>query len=275
MGVRVATDTEPDQSSEREYPMQTRQISLAMIDISQFSTRKDLSAGGEDSSLDDLARSVAEQGLLNPPTLRKTAVDRYEVIAGQRRILAVQKLGWREVSAIVRDDLTDTQAVAISLIENVQRAEMSPMDKARAYAVLKDQHGSIAAVSKQTAVGQSTIRKYLGLLALSPALQRRVGTGSGPAGIGLMAQVAANFTTPEEQERAYDRVKGFNSDVAQTILKRTHGDIGNLDPLVDLAVEGEFNKQMCGTSLETCPHVPENLRSAIRELVSRSHSGEF
>ena len=87
--------------------------------------------------------------------------------------------------------------------------------------------------------------------------------------------VAANFTTPEEQERAYDMVKGFNSDVAQTILKRTHGDITNLDPLVDLAVEGEFNKSMCGTSLETCPHVPEYLRSAIRELIRRSRAHEF
>lgn len=255
--------------------MQTQQISLAMIDISTFNTRKDLSAGGEDSSLDDLARSIAEQGLLNPPTLRKTPTNRYEAIAGQRRILAARKLGWSEIPAIVRSDLTDAQAVALSLIENVQRADMSPMDKARAYEALKDQYGNVAAVSKQTAVSQPTIRKYLSLLALAPELQQKVGTGSGPAGIGLMSQVAANFTTPEEQAHAYDMVKGFNSDVAQTILTRTHGDITNHDPLVDLAVEGEFNKQMCGTSLETCPHVPENLRSAIRELVIRSRASEF
>ncbi len=255
--------------------MQTQQIPLAAIDISKFNTRKDLSARNEDSSLDDLARSIAEQGLLNPPTLRQTAVGRYEVVAGQRRILACQQLGWQHIPAIVRDNLTDGQAIAISLIENVQRADMNPMDKARAYEALRRQYGSVAVVSQKTGVGQGTVRRYLSLLQLSSELQQRVSTGGGPAGIGLMAQLASTFTNPEEQQAVWEKVQGFNSEVAQTVIKRFGGDLKRLDPLVDLAFEGAFDKQMCGTSLETCPFVPPQLRPAIRELIARAEAGEF
>src|SRR5262245_52489935 len=113
--------------------VQTQNIPVAVIDVSQRNTRKDLDAGTEDATLENLAQSIKEQGRLQPPTLRPTTAGRFEVIAGQRRVLACRLLGLETISAFVRDDLTDDQAVAVSLIENVQRADMSPLDKARAF----------------------------------------------------------------------------------------------------------------------------------------------
>ena len=57
----------------------------------------------------------------------------YDLIAGQRRFLACKKIGKTTIHAIVRDDLDDADATVISLVENVHRADLSPMDKARAY----------------------------------------------------------------------------------------------------------------------------------------------
>lgn len=250
--------------------MQTQQVPLAAIDISKFNTRKDLSAGSEDASLDDLAQSITEQGLIQPPTLRQTVGGRYEVVAGQRRILACQKLGWESIPAIVRDDLSDDQVVAVSLIENVQRAEMSPSDKARAYEALVRQYGSVAVVAQKTGVSQATIRKYLSLLQLPSALQQKVTTGGGPTGIGVMAQLATTFKDPKDMETAWGKVAGFNSETAQTVIKRSGGDVTKLEPLVDLAIEGAFNRTACGTSIDTCPHIPAKLRPAVLELVERA-----
>ena len=113
--------------------MKIKEIKLASIEVSKFNTRKDLSAGSEETSLDDLAKSIQEKGLLNPIMVREMSKGKYDLVAGQRRFLACKKIGLETMPAIIRDDLTDTDATIISLIENVQRADMNPIDKAKAY----------------------------------------------------------------------------------------------------------------------------------------------
>ena len=67
--------------------MEVRDIPIDEITVSEFNTRKDLSAGIEDSSIDDLAASIREKGLLNPIIVRTGFSGKYELIAGQRRLL--------------------------------------------------------------------------------------------------------------------------------------------------------------------------------------------
>ena len=74
------------------------------------------------------SESISKQGLLSPPTVRQRG-DRYGLIAGQRRYLACKKLGFKTIPCFNRNDLTDGEATAISLVENVHRAEMNPIDK--------------------------------------------------------------------------------------------------------------------------------------------------
>ncbi len=254
--------------------MQTVRVPLAAIAVSVLNTRKDLAAGGEDASLDDLARSIAEQGLISPPVLRRQPDGRYEVVAGQRRVLACRALGLEAIPAIVRDDLSDDDALALSLVENVQRADMSPLDKARAFQALRDQQGSLAGVSRATGVVEATVRRYLALLDLPDALQHQVTTGAGPAGIGVMAQLATSFAEGEDMEAAWTQVQVFNSGVARTILRRSGGDLGQLQRCVDQAIEGAFDRKMCGASLESCPYLPPELRGAVHALLRRAAAGE-
>jgi ParB/RepB/Spo0J family partition protein len=103
---------------------------LAAITVSDLNSRKNLEAGSEDVGIAELAASIRATGLISPPSVRARGDGTYEVIAGQRRVLACQSLGWTNVDAFVTD-LTDDEALGVSPVENLQRADMHPLDKAR------------------------------------------------------------------------------------------------------------------------------------------------
>ena len=83
--------------------MEVRDIKMADILLSELNIRKDLDAGTEDTGLEDLADSIKDKGLLNPLIVRGCGDGTYELIAGQRRFLACQRLGWETIPAIIRD----------------------------------------------------------------------------------------------------------------------------------------------------------------------------
>ena len=185
------------------------EIELDRIRVSELNTRKDLQAGNEDADIEDLANSIRTRGLINPVTVVPGSDGGYDLIAGQRRLLAYKHLGKPTITAIVRENLDNNEATVISLVENGQRADMNPIDKASAYKSLLDELGEIKAVAKETGVVAQTIRRYLSLLKLAPSLQDKVSTFDGPAGIGTLSKVAESYPA-EEQEHVLDRIGGFN-----------------------------------------------------------------
>ena len=220
-------------------------IPLEQLTVSALNARKDLQAGQEDSGIEELASSIRQQGLLSPPIVRQCPDGLYEVLVGQRRLLACRKLGLNPVPCLVRDDLGDTDAVALSLVENVHRADMHPLDKALALKALYERHGSFERVARETAWSVSTIRKYIQLLALPEELQERLSTANGPSGVGTLARLASTFSGNDAVE-VYDRISGFTQRIQEEILKRSDGDLARIDDLVDEAREGAFNVRRCG-----------------------------
>ena len=95
------------------------EIELDKISVSELNTRKDLDAGSEDASIDDLANSIGRRGLINPVTVVVRADGNYDLIAGQRRLIACRQLGMSTIPAVVREELDDNDATVISLVENV------------------------------------------------------------------------------------------------------------------------------------------------------------
>jgi len=180
---------------------QLLEIPLDQLEVSTQNTRKDLKQGTEDASLEDLAKSIQEQGLLNPITVRPLSIGGYEVIAGQRRTLAFRLLGKTHIPAIVRIDLADKEALALSLIENMQRAEMAPLDKARSLSMLVEQYGSTAEVSKRTGLSSSTIRRYQALMRLPSTVAEEFKAADGTASISVAAAIATTFTDQEEMQK--------------------------------------------------------------------------
>lgn len=247
--------------------MVVKEIPIEEIEISEFNTRKDLADGQQDSTIEDLARSIERQGLLSPITVFQKPAGKYALIAGQRRLLACKHLGKTTIPAIVRDSMNEADATAISLVENVHRADMNPLDKAKAFGALLNKFGDAQSVSRETGVGASTIRKYLQLLNLAPDLQGRLAAGEAK-NTGALASLAQRFETADDQVQVWDRVGGFTQDVQQEIIKRLDGDLSNLDDVVAQATEGAFDYHIVRNCPFDCPSIPEPLKSEVARIVS-------
>ena len=244
--------------------METMEIPLTSITVSDLNTRKDLKAGTEDTSLEDLTDSIREHGLLNPVIAMNGPGSTYELIAGQRRFLACKELGWNTITAVIRNDLDSTDALTISLVENVHRADMSPVDKARAYQALYSRYQDYGRVAQQTGVSVPTVRRYLSLLNLAPSIQKRVSTADGPVGVGTLSNVAKNFHQ-DDQEFVLDRLGGFNQRTQTAIIKGSGGDPDKIESLRTAALEGAFEVRSCSEGL--CFDMPQSLKQRVKKLL--------
>ena len=128
------------------------------------------------SSLSELAANIKEHGLIQPITVRQLdAADCYQIVAGERRFRACKDiLGWTEIPAIVKD-LTDEEASAIMLAENIARDDLDPIDEANAYASRMALYGlSAQDIADQAGVTVIRVRFRIKLLALRPDIQSLV-----------------------------------------------------------------------------------------------------
>ena len=242
--------------------MNIKEIPLNAISVSSLNTRKDLDAGTEDANIEHLANSIRENGLLNPIIVRESSKDQYELIAGQRRFLACCRLGMSTIPATIKDNLGDTDATVISLIENVHRADMSPLDKARAYQQIRLQYGDDRRVAKETGVTLRTVRRYLSLLKLASPIQEAITTSEGPAGVGTLSKLAETFAQ-EDQERVLDALRGLRQSVQLEILGSSGGNLKKVLELKEQAVEGVFDLQLCREGL--CFNMPSEWKQHIKE----------
>lgn len=249
--------------------MEVKDIELSRIVISKQNARKDLSAGTEEANLDDLASSIREKGLLSPITVVQKG-DLFELIVGQRRYLACKKLGMELIPAIIRSETDDSDFLAISLIENIHRSDMSPIDKARAYNELFEKYQNFDRISKETGVSVVTIKKYMKLLDLHPDLQNKLSTSEGVVGIDAMSRLSSTFKNPGEQMSVYESISGFTGKVQNEIMKRSEGDLTKIPDLVNMALEGQFDLVTC--KFGYCEMMSDKLKGRIRELITNNRS---
>jgi ParB family transcriptional regulator, chromosome partitioning protein len=111
-----------------------RQVALSSISASQRNPRRKLRA------IDELAASLQTHGLLQPVVVRRLGEGRYELVAGHRRLEAARQLGWKTIPAVVRSESED-EAYVLTLVENLQRQDLSPREEATALEVLVRQRG--------------------------------------------------------------------------------------------------------------------------------------
>lgn len=249
--------------------MEVKDLAIHDIVVSLYNTRKDLAAGTEDSSLDDLANSIREKGLLNPIIVR-ISPGGYELVAGQRRLIACKKLGWTKIPALVRSEMDDADATAISLIENVHRAEMNPLDKARAFEALRDRYdGDLTKVSKETGIGAPTVKKYVGLLALPKSVQEKISASDAPVRIDALASLTRTFQKEDDMLEVFNKTVGFSQEVVKRILKASGGDKAKIDELVEKAKAGAFDHKICRglRGRFMCDYIPEELAPTVVQLV--------
>ena len=113
-----------------------QEVPIEWIQPGKYQPRKVI----EDEALQELASSIKAQGIMQPIVLRSISANKYEIIAGERRWRASVKAGLLEIPAVVRE-VTDQQALALALIENLQREDLNPLEEARALGRLRDEFG--------------------------------------------------------------------------------------------------------------------------------------
>ena len=173
----------------------------------------------DQESLGQLADSIRAQGIMQPILVRQVAPERFEIIAGERRWRAAQLAGLHEVPALVRE-IADEAALAMSLIENIQRENLNPLEEANGIQRLLDEFGLTHQAAAE-AIGRSrtAVTNLLRLRALVPKVQEMLMAGQldmgharallsldGARQVATAEQIVAKHLSVREAERLAQRV---------------------------------------------------------------------
>jgi ParB family transcriptional regulator, chromosome partitioning protein len=157
----------------------------------------------DDDSLEELALSIREVGLLQPVVVRRVMPGRYELIMGERRWRACQRAGLEHIPAIVRGT-TDDDLLREALMENLHREQLNPLEEAAAYQQLLDDFGATHdELAHKVGRSRPHISNTIRLLHLPPAVQRRVAAGVLSAG---HARALLALDDPDAQDRLAHRI---------------------------------------------------------------------
>ncbi|MBY6037552.1 nucleoid occlusion protein [Fictibacillus nanhaiensis] len=157
-------DPEPAEKNDNEEVLQ---IPVQQIIPNRFQPRTVFI----DERIEELSQTIEAHGIIQPIVVRSYGENQYELIAGERRWRAVQKLGWEKIPAIVKE-MDDSQTASVALIENLQREELTAIEEAMAYAKLLELHGlTQEGLAQKLGKGQSTIANKLRLLKLPQSIQ--------------------------------------------------------------------------------------------------------
>lgn len=132
----------------------------------------------DDVKLKELADSIREQGLLQPVVVQDDGAGGYTLIAGERRLRACKSLNWTSIKAVIRNDLEKIDLLELALIENIQRDDLNPMERAEAYSHLIDQYGlTQESVAKVLGKSRAAVANSVRLLTLPDSVQTWLGEG--------------------------------------------------------------------------------------------------
>jgi ParB family chromosome partitioning protein len=149
-----------------------RELDLDLLEPNPFQPRQVFA----DAKLEELSHSIQTHGFVQPLIVRKHGT-RYQIVAGERRWRAAQRLGLLRVPVIVRE-ISNEKLLEVSLIENIQRENLNPIEEARAYHRLAHEFGlTQEEIAQRTAKERSTVANFLRLLKLPKEIQQMLQDG--------------------------------------------------------------------------------------------------
>jgi ParB family transcriptional regulator, chromosome partitioning protein len=200
--THAPTLVEPEGGKPREIPIDD-------IDRNPFQTR----ANVDEAALAELAASITANGVVQPILIRPLASGRFQLIAGERRWRASQLAGKKTIPAILRQ-VSDEQALEITIVENLQRADLNAMEQARAFERLsREFHMTQEQIATRTGKDRVSVSNYMRLLSMPELVQKLVETGALTFG---HAKVLLGFKLHPEFEKTAQRVANLSLSVRQT-----------------------------------------------------------
>ena len=185
-GSKVNLNQEPG-----NHDGELRDIPVDLIQRGRYQPRRDM----DPAALQELADSIRQQGVMQPVVVRPIAEGRYELIAGERRWRATQIAELDRIPAIIRD-VPDEAAIAMALIENIQRENLNPIEEAFALQRLQEEFGlTQAQVAEAVGKSRTTITNLLRMIGLTEDVRTMLEHGDLEMGHGR-----AMLTLPPEQQ---------------------------------------------------------------------------
>src|SRR5690554_1389185 len=236
-GVKIpAADNVTAEQAREALDGKLMRLPIEMISRGKYQPRRDM----HPEALEELAESIKAQGVMQPIVVRPTGNDRYEIIAGERRWRATQLAGLDKIPAVVRD-VPDEAAIAMALIENIQREDLNPIEEAMALKRLQDEfeltHQEVA-----QAVGKSrtTITNLLRLIALDDEVKKLLEHGDLEMGHAR----AILSLTPEQQRKVARQIvgKGLTVRQAEALVRKIQEDKTQASGVASVPVSADIKR---------------------------------
>ncbi len=222
------------------------EIAVDRIERNPFQTRSQF----DETALEELATSIAATGVVQPILVRPIAGGRYQLIAGERRLLASRKAGKLTIPSVVRQ-ASDGQAMEMTIIENLQRADLNPMEQARAFDRLgREFQMTQEQMAKRTGKDRASVANFLRLLRLPNEIQGKVEAGELSFG---HARTLLALESPESMLKASQKILALSMSVRQT----------------ESFVQGLLNPEKAEKSAKAKELLDPNVREA-RDLMQRA-----
>jgi len=229
-----------------------REIALDDIDRNPFQTRTHVDEG----ELGELAASITANGVVQPILVRPLADGRFQLIAGERRWLASRLAGKKTIPAILRQ-VSDEQAMEITIVENLQRADLNPMEQARAFERLsREFHMTQEQMATRTGKDRVSVSNFMRLLKLPQTIQTLVETNELTFG---HAKALLGLNQHPGMEKAAQRAAQLSLSVRQT------------EAMVQNMLFPEKNKKEPKPEPEVDPNVKEVAERLQRALGLKVH----
>jgi len=163
-----------------QRPVSGREIPLELIDPNPYQTRRRIN----EAALQELAESIKVSGVVQPVVVRPAANGRFQIVAGERRWLACKLADKTSVPAVVRE-ISNEQAMEITIIENLQREDLNPVEQARAFERLSREFGlTQEQIASRTGKDRASISNFIRLLKLPDDIQELMESGNLTLGHG-------------------------------------------------------------------------------------------
>lgn len=186
-----------------------KEISVEQIDRNPYQTRSRFA----EEALNELAASIKSSGVVQPVVVRPQPNGRYQLIAGERRWLASQRAGKTSVPAIIRQ-VSNEQAMEMTIVENLQREDLNAMEQARAYERLgREFNLTQEQMAQRTGKDRSSVSNFLRLLKLPDGVQALIEEGKLTFG---HAKALMGLDSPEAMTKLAQRVVTLSMSVRQT-----------------------------------------------------------
>ena len=187
-----------------------QEVLIDSIDANPYQTRRRIN----EAALEELAESIRASGVVQPVVLRPGQNGRFQLVAGERRWHASKRAGKTTIPAVIRQ-ISNEQAMEITIIENLQREDLNPIEQAKAFERLSREFSlTQEQIASRTGKDRASIANFIRLLKLPEALQDALETGVLSFGHGKVLLALAGF--PEHMERAAREVIEKQLSVRQT-----------------------------------------------------------